>query len=253
MLKSLVNTNCFKKLNSEAKNLSHAYLFYSQDKLLNNDIAELFSIKFFCENNQPCFNCEACKRNLLYKNPDMIIIDKDSVNVEDVSKILDSSNYKPMIYSHKVVIIKNAENVNEIAQNKLLKILEEPVNSLVFIFTTTNEDKLLTTVRSRLKKVYLSFTDVQNVKDELINNHVNSNLINSAFSLTEMLENSNNSEFTDCLKLIQQSLTKLNSTQDIPECVNLLKLTNHNKFIYLSLIDKVFSSENHIGLFDEMF
>ena len=251
MIKSLVNSSSFKMLNKEAMNLSHAYLFYSQDKLLNNNLAELFAMKLFCENKMPCFNCEACKRTILNKNPDLLIIDKDSISVEDVANILDNSNLKPMIYANKVVIIKNAETINEIAQNKLLKLLEEPTGSLTFILTTVNEDRLLPTIRSRLKKVFLSLPDINIVQDELIEQNANVNLINSSFSLTEILENSNNSEFYQCLDLLQQVLIKLNSTQDLPECVSMLKLTTRNKFIYLNLLDKIFSSKLEGGLFDE--
>jgi len=253
MLKRLVNCSCFKKLDMEAKNLSHAYLFYSPDRILNNDIAQLFAMKLFCEKNQPCFDCDACKRNLINKNPDFVILDNVSINVEDVSKILDSANFKPMIYPYKIVLIKNAENINEIAQNKLLKAVEEPASSLIFILTTTNEDKLLTTIRSRLKKIYLSLTDIDIVKDELLENNVNVNLINSSFSLTEMLENSNNEEFSHCLETILSVITKLDNTQNIPDCVNELKLNSHNKILYINLMDKLFSPNLEVGLFNEQF
>ena len=71
MIKSLCNTELNNMLKVEFNSLSHAYLFYSKDKQLNNDIAELFSHIIFCENHIPCFECAGCKKTELNKNPDI--------------------------------------------------------------------------------------------------------------------------------------------------------------------------------------
>lgn len=240
MLQSLIKDKSFYSLSKEFKQLSHAYLFYSKDSVLNNDIASLFAMSIFCGNFPPCLQCEACKRTMLSKNPDLVVLDKPNIVVEDITKILDSADLKPMIHKNKIILIRNVENMNEIAQNKLLKTLEEPNASLKFILTTTNEEKLLPTIRSRLKKIYLALDNIDNVKDELLQNGVKVEFINSSFSLEEMIDNSNNKDYMSFLNNIQNSFLELKTTQEIPRIVANLKLSSANKFIYLNLLSKIF-------------
>ena len=249
MIKSLVKDDCFKFLSKEFNSLSHAYLMYSEDSLLNNEIAMLFAMGIFCQQDKPCFECEACKKSELNKNPDLMILDKPSIMVEDVAKIIDAIQLKPMIYSKKVIVIKNAENINEISQNKLLKSLEEPNDTVVFILTTTNLDKLLPTVRSRLKKIYLSISNFENLKNELKEHGAKEELLKPSFSLTEIVNFSKNDEFKLYLEQVKNLLYDLKSTQDIPDVMSKLNLNSQNKFIYLDLMDKLYDSLNNEDIF----
>lgn len=245
MIKSLAKTESFALVNKELKNLSHAYLFYSNDAVLARDMALLFAMSFFCKEKRACFECEACKQSLIDKNPDLVIVDKSAILVEDVEKLIDSIQFKPMNFEKKFIIINDAENINEIAQNKLLKSLEEPNDSLVFILTCTNIDKLLPTVRSRLKKIYLNLNNYDCIRAELIGMGVSEELLNTSFTLAEMLNFSSNSEYRTCYENIKDLVYELKSTADIPKIVAKLNLNAQNKFIYLSLIDKMFNDLDH--------
>ena len=244
MLTSLLQDKSFLSLKKEFENSSHAYMFYSKDKVLNNDMAELFAMAIFCGKFPPCLECDACKRTLLNKNPDLIVLDKPNIVVDDISKLLDNVDLKPMIYPFKIVIIKNSENINDIAQNKLLKTLEEPNSSLKFILTTSQEEKLLPTVRSRLKKVFLYLNDIDNVKQELLSQGVKEQFINNSFSLDEMITNSHDKEYLNWFTNVEFLLTNLKTTQDIPRVVSNLKLGTANKFVYLDILNKFFDSSN---------
>jgi len=226
----------------EANNLSHTYLLYSKDKLLNDYMAELFAMKIFCEKNSVCFDCDACKKMMYQKNPDFIVVDKPSILVDDILSVLEDAELKPMIYDHKVVLIKNADAINEIAQNKLLKTLEEPNKSTIFILTSVSEEKLLATVKSRVKKVFLSLTNVNAIKEELLSKGINNKYITDDFSLTEMIENSNNKDYIGYIENVKKLFLTLKSTQDIPQNIGSLKLSNQNKLIYIELISKLFKS-----------
>ncbi|MBQ8430893.1 MAG: hypothetical protein IJX26_02990 [Clostridia bacterium] len=244
MIKTLSNTSCFKKLGNELNSLVHAYLIYSNDKLLNNYIAELFAMKIFCEHSAPCFECEACKKSLVHKNPDLIIVEKDSINVDDVKQLIETSQLKPMIYKYKIILIKNAETISEIAQNKLLKSLEEANSSLIFILTTSDETKILATVKSRLKKLYLAFDEVPTVSQELLEQGVNKDFLTNNYTLTEIVENSQNNEYLSCVENLNSVFNRLKTTQDIAQAVNDLKLNSHNKVIYIKLLLKLFSNSS---------
>lgn len=242
MIRSLTQIETFNKLSMEFNKLSHAYLLYSKDKLLNDYIAELFAMKIFCNFNKPCFECEACKKMMLNKNPDFIVIDKPSILVDDILSVLEDAELKPMIYSYKVILIKNADCINEIAQNKLLKTLEEPNMSTIFILTCTSEEKLLATVKSRVKKLFLSLTNTSVIKEELLLRGINEKFINSDFTLTEMIENSNNKDYISYIENVEKMFLTLKSTINIPNIVNGLKLNSSNKLIYIELLSKLFKS-----------
>ncbi len=242
MLMSIMKDKSFLSLKKEFENCSHAYLFYSKDKALNNNIAELFAMSIFCGSFPPCTQCDACKRTILGKNPDLILLDKPNIVVDDIANLLDNVDLKPMIYPYKIVIIKNSENINEIAQNKLLKTLEEPNNSLKFILTTTQEEKLLPTVRSRLKKVFLSLDNIEVLRQELLSQGVKEQFVNDSFTIDEMIANSHDKDYINLFNGVEFLITNLKTTQDIPRVVNGLKLGANNKFVYLDILNKLFDS-----------
>lgn len=91
----------------------------------------------------------SCKETQLAIHPDCMIVSQEdgkAILVETISEILNFTSLMPIRASQKVVLIDNAENMNELVQNKLLKVVEES-NSTVFIFVTTSP--LLTTIHSR--------------------------------------------------------------------------------------------------------
>ena len=154
MINCIKNTTSYTSLNL-SKEFFHAYLFYSNDKELNNNLALSFAKSFVCEFNNACNSCSGCKQFIASTHPDIMILNQSAIKVEDANNIISKLNTKPIYSKYKVFVVLNAENINEIAQNKLLKSIEEPSSSSIFIFTSTKTDKLLPTVISRLHKVYV--------------------------------------------------------------------------------------------------
>ena len=104
MLKSLKNVAIFNNLSQEIAKPSHAYLFYGEDKMLNVELAKLFVASIFC-GKPACLQCEVCKRTDINKNPDLLIIDKPSLQVADISGLIENVQLKPMIYDYKIIFI----------------------------------------------------------------------------------------------------------------------------------------------------
>ncbi|MBQ3047781.1 MAG: AAA family ATPase, partial [Clostridia bacterium] len=154
MIKSIKDTSSYTNLNLN-KEQFHAYLLYSNDTELNNEIALCFANAIVCEKHSCCGTCNSCKQFMAQTHPDVFIVNQPSIKVEDANNLISKLSTLPVYNSKKVFIILNAENINEIAQNKLLKSIEEPSNNVLFIFTTTKTDKLLPTIMSRLHKVYI--------------------------------------------------------------------------------------------------
>lgn len=222
----------------------HAYLFYSQDEVLNNLVAENFAKMLICENGNICNNCYACRQFDKNTHPDVIKIKQDSIKVEDVNNIIGKLSTTPLAGNKKVFIIFNAETINEISQNKLLKSLEEPVGNNIFILTTTKTDKLLPTVLSRLNKIYLPTPSGEDRK-LIVNAYLKEGLNISAFLqpdclLTEAVKFATDKNFIATINSIFNMLTNLNTTADIPRVVGELK--DYDKNIFFACLQDVFIS-----------
>ena len=241
MLESLQRTKLYQSLNL-SKNMHHAYLFSSLDKELNNEIALLFGKSVVCENKSGCNACSACKQFISNSHPDFTLIDKSSIKVEDINLLIEKLNTLPISAIHKVFIILNAENINEIAQNKLLKSLEEPNVSNIFILTTSKIDKLLPTILSRLHKV--SIPKLSNEDKFIISNELKQNNINldkyskTNFNLTEILNFETNENYLKTLNSIKFIFENLKTSQDIPKVSS--SLPEYDKDLLLPLLQKLF-------------
>ena len=99
-----------------------------------------------------CGTCAVCTRIVRGVHPDVAVVepgDSGSIKIDQVRDIVDRSAYRPFEGRRRVVIIDEADALVTAAQHALLKTLEEPPSSSVFILVTARPDVLLPTVRSR--------------------------------------------------------------------------------------------------------
>ncbi|WP_375327552.1 DNA polymerase III subunit gamma/tau [Candidatus Tisiphia endosymbiont of Nemotelus uliginosus] len=100
-----------------------------------------------------CDNCQNCTSFNNNNHPDIIEIDAASkTSVDDVRKIIESSEYKPLIAQYTIYIIDEVHMLSKGAFNALLKILEEPPRHIIFIFATTEPQKIPLTIISRCQR-----------------------------------------------------------------------------------------------------
>ena len=241
MLESLKNTKLYRGLNL-SKDIHHAYLFFSLDRELNNNVAMSFAKTLICANNNACNECDFCHQFNSKTHPDLTIIDQSSIKVEDVNNIVSKLSTLPISANYKVFVILNAENINEIAQNKLLKSLEEPNATTIFILSTTKPDKLLPTVMSRLHKINLpklSDEDLAVIGKELKELNVDTKKYsNLKFNLTELIDIETNAAVNKTINSIKYIFENLNATGDIPRVVS--SMPEYDKNILLALMQKLF-------------
>lgn len=156
------------KIKQELKNVansnavSHSYLFVGEEGIGKKQIAREFAKMILClsQEKENCNQCDSCIKFISNNNPDFIEISEDgnSIKIAQIRELQEKIYQKPIVSSKKVVIIDNSEKMTEEAQNSLLKTLEEPPEYIVIILITSNENKLLNTIKSRCLK--LSFVNI---------------------------------------------------------------------------------------------
>ena len=102
---------------------------------------------------EPCGKCDSCKESLQGIHPDIIEIDGATHSgIDDVRKILEQAMHSPMLGEKKIFIIDEAHNLNRSVASfdAMLKILEEPPESVIWLFCTTAKSKFPETIKSRM-------------------------------------------------------------------------------------------------------
>ncbi|MBI5362733.1 MAG: DNA polymerase III subunit delta' [Planctomycetes bacterium] len=154
--------------------LAHALCFTGPDGAGKFLAAERLAMGLFCAKGPPvsggpCGACGPCKRARADSHPDVFVIDplaegEEEIKLERITPRTGASGgnvseflaLKPMEGGWRVVLVRDAERLNEEAQNALLKTLEEPGASTLLVLVTARPDLLLPTIHSRCVRVALA-------------------------------------------------------------------------------------------------
>lgn len=150
-------------------NIFHCYMFSGTEGIGKKEFAKEFAKGVLCtESNSPCGECKSCIEFDGANNPDFYYIglgDEKSIKIDIVRQMQKKIQELPIVSNKKVYIIDNFEYMTREAQNCLLKTIEEPPEFVALILITSNESKILNTIKSRCLKI--SF---QNIDDNLLKN-----------------------------------------------------------------------------------
>ncbi|MDW8481814.1 MAG: DNA polymerase III subunit gamma/tau [Meiothermus sp.] len=131
--------------------LAQAYLFSGPRGVGKTSSARLIAQAVNCaQEPKPCGRCEGCRLVREGRHPDVLEIDAASNNsVEDVRELRERILLSPILGQRKVVILDEAHMMSKSAFNALLKTLEEPPPHVIFIFATTEPERMPPTILSR--------------------------------------------------------------------------------------------------------
>ena len=139
----------------ESGKIHHAYLFSGPRGCGKTSSARIMARSLNCEKGptpNPCGQCQSCK-DLVANGPGSIdVIELDAAThglVDDARDLRDKAFFAPVSSRYKIYIIDEAHQLGPGAANALLKVVEEPPPHVLFIFATTEPEKLISTIRSR--------------------------------------------------------------------------------------------------------
>jgi DNA polymerase-3 subunit gamma/tau len=139
----------------ESGRTHHAYLFSGPRGCGKTSSARIMARSLNCEKGptpNPCGLCQSCK-DLVANGPGSLdVIELDAAThglVDDARDLRDKAFFAPVQSRYKIYIIDEAHQLGPGAANALLKVVEEPPAHVIFIFATTEPDKLIATIRSR--------------------------------------------------------------------------------------------------------
>jgi DNA polymerase-3 subunit delta' len=164
------------------QSLAHAFIFEGPSQVGKTLTAKLFANSILCDGFEstkedkvslPCHKCEACREFSKNMYPDFYVLEreinektgekKNFITVPQIRILLEKISKRAFLNSYKIVLIPEAQYLNQEASNCLLKTLEEPAARTIIILITQNRDALLPTIQSRCQ--VLKFLPI--TKDEI--------------------------------------------------------------------------------------
>ncbi len=159
-----------------AQQVSHAYLFSGPEHIGKYLLTRRFAQCLLCTGGPdptvappfPCNTCLSCRKVLHDNHPDLHVIrraaDKQFILIEQVRELQSAASRRTMEGRRNIFILENAQDMNSMAANCLLKTLEEPEADVVLLLTVPDPGLLLTTIISRVQHISLQLLPAAQIK-----------------------------------------------------------------------------------------
>ncbi|MEK7597682.1 MAG: DNA polymerase III subunit gamma/tau [Patescibacteria group bacterium] len=214
----------------ESSTLPHAFLFVGQKGTGKTSTARIFAKAVNCLNNkfsrnnknkdvsdfEPCNKCVNCQSISLSSFTDVIEMDAASNRgIEEIKNLIRETSFLPMSGGYRVFIIDEAHMITNEGFNALLKTLEEPPKSAIFILATTNLEKLPKTIVSRCLKINFGKANITDIYSMLKRIAKRENIDFSEDLLRLIASHSENS-FRDAAKILEEAtFQKIKSVEEM--------------------------------------
>jgi DNA polymerase-3 subunit gamma/tau len=170
----------------DSHQVHHAYLFSGPRGCGKTSSARILARSLNCEEgptSTPCGKCQSCQELIANGPGSLDVIEMDAAThglVDDARELRDKALFAPVQNRYKIYIIDEAHQLGPAAANALLKIVEEPPPYVIFIFATTEPEKVIPTIRSRTHHYQFRL-----VSPETLANHLESVAENEEVTLEE--------------------------------------------------------------------
>ncbi len=175
-----------------AGKVAHAYLFYGPDGVGKELLALAFAKALNCTAGEgaPCESCSSCKKIVSGNHPDVRLVASEQglidrgiiekqgrsatsrqIRNEQIDELAALFRHRPYLGRFKVVIVADAQQMNDHCQNRFLKTLEEPSPDSVIILVTAQPEALLSTVRSRCQALSFGAVARESIAAFLVERH----------------------------------------------------------------------------------
>jgi DNA polymerase-3 subunit gamma/tau len=209
--------------------LPHAVLFTGTRGVGKTTTARIFAKALNCEQGPtvtPCGECSNCVEIASGGNVDVREIDGASnTSVDDVRELRENVRYAPTKSRHKIYIIDEVHMLSTSAFNALLKTLEEPPPSVIFLFATTEPQKIPDTILSRCQRF-----DFRQISDEKIAAHLSSIVreerLEIAPTALALIARQADGSLRDALSLLDQVIAFAGEKATEEEVIGVLGLTD---------------------------
>ena len=167
----------------EAGKIAHAYLIDCEDEGMSDGLCSLFIAEAIFRSSSD----EAVKKAERAGSVDIVTVPekgKEKVSVDEIRSIIKNAYYTPTELDKKVIVISKGETLNDESQNAILKILEEPPSSVIFLIKCANVKKFLPTVLSRVRRITVTPLPSEDVLSYLKENYGEDNKVYLACALS---------------------------------------------------------------------
>lgn len=240
LVQTITNALRFEKLH-------HSYLLTGIRGIGKTTTARIIAKTINCENLNktetsiiPCEECSNCKSIKNGSHPDVIEFDAASnTGIDEIKTMLEGISYAPALGKYRVFIVDEVHMLSNKAFNSLLKTLEEPPQYVIFVFATTEIQKVPVTILSRCQKFVLAPLTNEKMQEHLLSVAIKEGIKIQKDAL-ELIASKSGGSVRDALSMLDQAVIQLSSGEISFEAIqSMLSVVSKDDIanIYNAVID----------------